>query len=103
MPPPNIGKSLRTESKTAEPSKPDKLKKRVGGAVGKRGPGKLGNGIKEEIEAAFRALGGANWLYKLGQTDPGLVTGLLARVLPKQVELSGPDNSPLIVKIDSNV
>jgi hypothetical protein len=38
--------------------------------------------LKDGIEEAYHQLGGIQWLVKLGQEEPRVFAGLLARLLP---------------------
>ncbi|MBN6739968.1 hypothetical protein JKG47_05350 [Acidithiobacillus sp. MC6.1] len=42
--------------------------------------------LKDSIQEAFIQLGGVQWLVELGKSDPKAFAGLLARLLPKQIE-----------------
>lgn len=58
-------------------------------------PNKITGAVKEAIEEAFANAGGVAYLEKVAQDDPRAFCTLLGKILPKQVEQSGPDGEPL--------
>ena len=64
-------------------------------------PNKLTAEIKDAVEKAFVAVGGSRYLEKIAAEHPAVFCTLLAKVLPRQMELSGPDGEPnrMIVEI----
>ena len=61
-------------------------------------PNKNTKAIKEAIERAFSTVGGEDWLVRVSKRRPEILAGLIARILPKQVEQSGPDRGPIIIR-----
>jgi hypothetical protein len=55
---------------------------------GKRGKNKLSGDLRESILTAFHALGGRDYLVRVGRKSPALFFGLLARVVPSEVKHS---------------
>ena len=55
--------------------------------------------VRDDLLAAYEALGGAAWLEDLGRENPELFTRLLLRVLPAPIdaEVGG---EPLIVRFE---
>ena len=45
--------------------------------------------LKEMIEGALDELGGQAWLVQLAKDDPGSFSRLLAKLLPKDLNVSG--------------
>ncbi len=64
-------------------------------------PNKLTAEIKDAVEKAFVAAGGSKYLEKIAKEHPAVFCTLLGKVLPRQMELSGPDGEPnrMIVEI----
>ena len=60
---------------------------------------KLTSDIKEAIQKAFSELGGYIWLVKLGQEKPEAFATLLAKILPKDVNLQSGEGGPLQIII----
>jgi len=54
--------------------------------------------LKEAVEQAFFELGGKDWLVNLAGEDPAAFASLLGKVLPKQTELSGPNQGPIVMR-----
>jgi hypothetical protein len=62
---------------------------------------KLSADIKRKIEEAFNNVGGSKYLEQIAKEHPAAFCTLLGKVLPKQVEQSGPDGGPqrLVVEL----
>ncbi len=54
-------------------------------------------GLRHEIMAAYRQLGGSAFLEQLGRTDPKLFVALLTKMLPQAVEVSGEEGQPIAI------
>jgi len=80
------------------PSKTSGL--RVGGGRPKGSPNKITASIKEAIEAAFRGVGGAEYLMQQARENPQAFMTLLGKIIPAQVqaELTGKDGGPLAIQ-----
>jgi hypothetical protein len=70
-----------TETKSVE-----KPAKRPNGA---RGPGKFNQDMKEAIYRAFHELGGKEYLVSVGKEDPRTFLGLVAKVIPAELQVTG--------------
>ena len=57
--------------------------------------------FKAAIERAFDQLGGVEYLVQVGRDDPKTFCALLGKVLPKQLEHSGPEGEPLSFRAQS--
>ena len=69
---------------------------RFGGRA-KGTPNKVGAGVREAIQKAFEAVGGADYLVKLANEDPKTFVPLLAKLIPAEMktEVSGAEGGPL--------
>jgi hypothetical protein len=54
---------------------------------------KLSSTIKDAIEKAFDKAGGVEYLVEMARAQPAAFMGLLAKVLPTQLEHSNPDGT----------
>lgn len=72
---------------------------KVGGRQ-KGTPNKLTASVKEAIEAAFRGVGGAEYLMRQAEENPQAFLTLLGKIIPAQVqaELTGKDGGPLAIQ-----
>ena len=78
---------------------PRKGQPKVGGRQ-KGTPNKLTASVKEAIEAAFRGVGGAEYLMRQAEENPQAFLTLLGKIIPAQVqaELTGKDGGPLAIQ-----
>ena len=53
--------------------------------------------IKEMIEGALKDVGGRQYLAEQAILNPGSFMSLIARILPKEVTVSGDENNPLVI------
>lgn len=60
-------------------------------------PNKITKTIKEAILEAFDRVGGAEYLAQLAEDDPRTFGALLGKVIPQQLEHSGPGGGPIQV------
>jgi len=60
--------------------------KRPGAGRKKGVPNKISAKVKEAIENAFTAVGGADYLVKVAEEDPRTFCTLLGKILPTQVD-----------------
>lgn len=78
--------------------------KRKPPAAGKGRPkgatNKMTRTIKAAIEEAFGKVGGADYLAKMAVQQPAAFMTLLGKVLPTQLEHSGPGGAPIAASID---
>lgn len=58
-------------------------------------PYKLTASVKAAIEEAFERVGSTDYLVRVAQEDPETFCTLLGKVLPRQMEHSGADGTPL--------
>lgn len=68
---------------------------KVAGRV-KGTPNKLTSDVKAMILAALDKAGGAEYLYRQSRDNPGPFMALVAKILPKEMEVTGKDGTPLI-------
>lgn len=71
-----------TNTKQKAPKKTAKL-------PGQRGPGKFNKDMKDCIYRAFHELGGKQYLVDVGKDDPKTFLGLVAKVIPAELQVSG--------------
>ncbi len=44
---------------------------------------RISRAFRDDIWSAYKELGGVKWLVQLGRTEPHLIAGLIARLLPR--------------------
>ena len=84
--------------KLSQPPRPPKGTRFGGRSKGT--PNKIGAGVREAIQRAFEAVGGADYLVKLANEDPKTFVPLLAKLIPSEVkaEISGNDGDPIEIR-----
>lgn len=78
--------------------------RKLPGSGRKKGTPNKATPIKAVVEAHFAALCGGRpdkYLDRVAEEDPGVYLQFVGKNLPKQVEHSGPDKGPIIIR--SNV
>lgn len=61
-------------------------------------PNKATKEIKQMIEGALNALGGQKYLEQQALENPVAFMGLIGKILPKDVNVGGQQDNPLLVK-----
>ncbi len=59
--------------------------------------------LQDDILAALKRQGGVAYLEKMSGLEPAAFLALIGKLLPKNLELSGKDGEPLVIRIKSNV
>ena len=84
----------------------DKMTKSVGkcsppakGGSRKGIPNKNTAAIKDMIEGALQDAGGQAYLARQAEENPAAFMGLLGKILPKDVNLSGQGGGPIVVEM----
>lgn len=91
--PPPVAKSAESVPASEGVSKQPTYTRLGGRPAGS--PNKFTMVIKQAIEWAFNEAGGREYLLRVALTEPKAFIGLLTRVLPKDLQISGPDGAPL--------
>jgi len=66
-------------------------------------PNKLTASVKEAIEAAFRGVGGAEYLMRQAEQNPQAFMALLAKIIPAQVQADVTSGGKTIADMQSAV
>lgn len=61
-------------------------------------PNKATAAIKEMIEGALQDAGGQAYLARQADENPSAFMGLLGKILPKDINVGGQSDNPLIIK-----
>jgi hypothetical protein len=79
------------------PGKPKGLPKTGGRVAGT--PNKVNAELKDMIRGALDDAGGRSYLYEQAIVNPVAFLYLVGKILPRDVNLSGSENGPLVVQI----
>ncbi|OFC40877.1 hypothetical protein BAE30_16270 [Acidithiobacillus caldus] len=58
-------------------------------------PNKTTRALKQALEESFERLGGVEWLVQLAATEPKAYAGLLAKLLPTQIDADVTAHPPI--------